>query len=84
TAGHCVMSDGGSSAEPLPASDFAVEAGVSNFKHPLKSDHPQLRSVIAVRAMPGYIAGSKMTASNSLDAAARDLAVLTLSQRLVS
>jgi hypothetical protein len=83
TAGHCVMSQGGSSAEPLPASDFAVEASVSNFKHPLKSDRPQLRSVSVVRAMPGYIAGSKLTASNYLVVAAHDLAVLTLSDPLV-
>jgi hypothetical protein len=76
------MSDAGDSAEPLPASDFTVEAGVSNFKHPLKSDHPQLRSVSVVRAMPGYIAVSKETPSNNLDLVARDLAVLTLSYRL--
>ncbi len=82
TAGHCVMSDGGDSAELLPASDFTVKAGVSNFKHPLKSDHPQLRSVIAVRVMPGYIAASKETPNNYLDLVARDLAVLTLSYRL--
>jgi hypothetical protein len=83
TAGHCVMSQGGNSAEPLPASDFTVEAGVSNFKHPLKSDRPQLRSVSVVRAMPGYIAVSKLTAGNKLILAAHDLAVLTLSDPLV-
>ena len=82
TAGHCVMSDNGNSAEPLPASDFGVEAGVSNFKHPLKSDHPQLRPVSAVRAMPGYIASSKVTLSNYMDSVASDLAVLTLSRPL--
>lgn len=82
TAGHCVMSDAGNSAEPLPASDLTVQAGVSNAKHPLKTDHPQFRSVIAVRAMPGYIAGSKETSRNYLKLVARDLAVLTLSHRL--
>jgi hypothetical protein len=82
TAGHCVMSNGGNSAKPLPPSDFAIEAGVSNFKHPLKSDHPQLRSISAVHPMPGYIAGSKITHSNYLAAVTRDLAVLTLSHPL--
>ena len=82
TAGHCVMSDGGNSGQPLPPSDFTVEAGVSNFKHQLKSDRPQLRSVSAVRAMPGYIAGSKRTLRNYMAATAHDLAVLTLSRRL--
>ncbi len=82
TAGHCVMSDNGNSAEPLPASDLTVQAGVSNAKHPLKSDHPQFRSVIAVRAMPGHIAASKETSRNYLKLVAHDLAVLTLSHRL--
>jgi hypothetical protein len=82
TAGHCVMSRNGNSANPLPASDFTVEAGVSNFRHPLNSDHPQVRSVIAVRAMPGYIAASKETPSSYLSLVARDLAILTLSSRL--
>jgi len=80
TAGHCVMS--GNSGRPLPESVFAIEAGVSNFKHPLKSDHPQSRAVSAVRAMPGYIATSKVTSSNNNDAVAHDLAVLTLSRPL--
>jgi hypothetical protein len=80
TAGHCVMS--GNSAKPLPASGFAIEAGVSNFKHPLKSDRPQLRDVSAVRAMPGYIATSKLTSANAVDAVGHDLAVLTLSRPL--
>jgi hypothetical protein len=83
TAGHCVMSgDDGDSAKPLPASDFTIEAGVSNFKHPMASDHPQSRAVSAVRAMPGYIATSKLTSSNDLDAIGHDLAVLTLSRPL--
>ena len=80
TAGHCVMS--GNSATPLPAPGFAIEAGVSNFKHPLKSDRPQLRDVSAVRAMPGYIATSKVTSLNAVDAVGHDLAVLTLSRPL--
>ncbi len=80
TAGHCVMS--GRSANPLPASAFTVEAGVSDFKHPLKSDHPQFRAVRTVRAMPGHIAASKVTWLNTLDAVAHDLAVLTLSRPL--
>jgi Trypsin len=80
TAGHCVMSR--NSANPLPASDFTIEAGVSNFKHPLKTDNPQSRSVIAVRVMPGYIAASKETPNNYLALVARDLSILTLSRRL--
>lgn len=82
TAGHCVMSGGGDSAEPLPASVLAIEAGVSNFKHPLASDHPQFRAVSAVRAMPGYIATSKITWRNLSDAVGHDLVVLTLSRPL--
>lgn len=84
TAGHCVMSGGddGGSATPLPASDFAVEAGVSDYKEPLKSDHPQFRSVFAVRAMPGYIGSSRRTLRNYLDAVAHDLTVLMLSRPL--
>ena len=80
TAGHCVMS--GDSAKPLPASDFTIEAGVSNFKHPLKSDHPQSRAVSAIRAMPGYIAANKITSSNDNAAVGHDLAVLTLARPL--
>jgi hypothetical protein len=82
TAGHCAMSDNGESATPLPASVFTVEAGVSNFNHPLPSDHPQLRSVSAVRAMPGYIAARKVTLHNYSKVIGHDLAVLTLSDRL--
>lgn len=82
TAGHCVMSGDGDSAKPLPASDFEIEAGVSNFKHPLRSDHPQWRAVRAVRVMPGYIAASKETVANEVDAVGHDLAALTLSQAL--
>ncbi len=80
TAGHCVMS--GKTAKRRPASAVTIEAGVSNFKHPLKSDRPQFRSVRAVRAMPGYIAASKITESNNNDAVGHDLAVLTLSRPL--
>jgi secreted trypsin-like serine protease len=74
TAGHCAMY--GDSAEPLPPSEFRIEAGVSNFKQPLASDHPQFRTVSAVRVMPGYLV------TNSVDAVAHDLAVLTLSRPL--
>jgi hypothetical protein len=80
TAGHCVMS--GTSATPLPASTFGIEAGASNFKHPLKSDHPQFRAVSGVRTMPGYIATSKITDSNYMGGTGQDLAVLTLSRPL--
>ncbi len=82
TAGHCVTSDNGESAEPSPASDFTVEAGISNYKQPLKSDHQQSRSVSAVRVMPGYVAASKLTSANYLDTVDHDLAVLTLSEPL--
>ena len=82
TAGHCVTSDNGESAEPSPASDFTVEAGISNHKQPLKSDHQQSRSVSAVRVMPGYVAASKLTSANYLDTVDHDLAVLTLSEPL--
>ena len=54
----------GDSCDPIAASDFRIEAGVSNYKHPLKSDHPQFRSVSGVWAMPGYIATSKLTDSS--------------------
>ena len=80
TAGHCVMV--GNSAKPIARSDFRIEAGTSDFKHPLRSDHPQFRSVSAVRAMAGYIATSKITASDYLNVVAHDLAVLTLSRPL--
>ena len=80
TAGHCVMA--GNSATPISTPDFLIEAGVSDFRHPLPSDHPQFRSVSAVRAMAGYIAAGKITASNYLDVVAHDLAVLTLSRPL--
>jgi hypothetical protein len=80
TAGHCVMS--GESATPLAASLFTVEAGVSNFNHPLSSDHPQLRSVSAVGVMPGYIAARKVTLRNYSEVIGHDLALLTLSDRL--
>lgn len=81
TAGHCVMvSD--SSVTPQAASVFSIEAGVSNFKHPLKSDHAQWRSVSAVSAMPGYIAGNNRWYYNVDAAVGNDLAVLRLSQPL--
>jgi hypothetical protein len=79
TAGHCVMR--GESAKPLPASGFRIEAGVSNYIHPLASDHPQFRTVSAVRPMPGYVAASTFTPVN-IDAIGHDLAVLTLSRPL--
>jgi len=80
TAGHCVMYD--DSATPDPAFDFTVEAGVSNFNHPLASDHPQTRTVSAERVLPGFIAANRLTDSNDLDAIGHDLAVLTLSRPL--
>ncbi len=80
TAGHCVMA--GNSAKPLPASGVRIEAGVSNFKHPLRSDHPQWRTVRALQAMPGYVATSKLKGNNLVDAVGHDLAVLTLSRAL--
>jgi len=80
TAGHCVMS--GNSAEPMSASAFTIEAGASDFKHALKTDHPQFREVSGVRVMPGYIAGSKITDVNDVNAEGHDLAVLTLSRPL--
>lgn len=80
TAGHCVMS--GDSATLVPASGFQIEAGVSSFKHPLRSDHPQWRTVRAVRVIPGYVATSKLKGDNEADAVGHDLAVLTLSRPL--
>jgi hypothetical protein len=80
TAGHCVMV--GNSAKPLSVSGFRIEAGVSDFRHPNVSDHPQIRTVSAVQAMPGYIAASKLTVSDYLDVVGHDLAVLTLSRPL--
>ena len=80
TAGHCVMQ--GNSAKPLPSSAFRIEAGVSNYKHLLKSDHPHFREVSVVRVMPGYIAASRWTNGNVAATAGHDLAVLTLSRPL--
>lgn len=80
TAEHCVMRGG--AAQPNPASHFTIEAGVSNFKHPLASDHPQMRAVSVERLMPGYIASSKTNLGNTAYAAGRDLAVFTLSHPL--
>jgi Trypsin len=80
TAGHCVMQ--GESAKPLPLSAFRIEAGVSNFKHPLPSDDPQSRAVSAVRVMPGYIALRGLTVRNWARQTGHDLAVLTLTRPL--
>ena len=80
TAEHCVMH--GQSAKPQPPSHFTIEAGVSNFKHPLASDHPQTRTVSAERLLPGYIASSDVTYSNVRKATGHDLALLTLSRAL--
>lgn len=80
TAGHCVMQD--DSAKPVPLSAFRIEAGVSNFKHPLPSDEPQSRAVSAVRVMPGYIALSRLTFRNWARQTGHDLAVLTLARPL--
>jgi secreted trypsin-like serine protease len=74
TAGHCAVV--GESAGPMPPSEFRIEAGVSNFKHPLASDHPQFGAVRVVRVMPGYLVAT------TVDAVAHDLAVLTLSRPL--
>ncbi len=82
TAGHCVMSDNGESAKPLPASDFTIEGGVSNFRHPLKSDRAQFRSVNRVQVMPGYVPESESNYFDLLDASGHDLAVLRLSSPL--
>ncbi len=76
TAAHCAVPDN-SANTPLPASDFRIEAGVSDFKHPLKSDHPQFRAVSAVRVMPGYLSTSEYLATIT-----HDLSVLTLSRSL--
>jgi len=80
TAGHCVVS--GESAKVLAASGFRIEAGVSNFEHPLASDHPQFRSVSKVEVMPGYVPESEGNYFDILDASGHDLAVLTLSSPL--
>lgn len=81
TAGHCVMySD--SSTQPRSASVFSIEAGVSNFKHPLKSDSPQWRAVRVLSTMPGYIAADDVSMLNSKAAVAHDVAVLTMSRPL--
>jgi Trypsin len=80
TAGHCVMS--GDSTNRLPVSAFRIEAGVSNFKHPLASDAPQFRSVRLLRVMPGYVTDGKTTLRGMTDTAGHDLAVMTLSRPL--
>jgi secreted trypsin-like serine protease len=80
TAGHCVVQ--GDSARLLPSSAIRVEAGVSDFKHPLPSDDPQLRAVSAVQVMPGYIAISRLTFRNWARQTGHDLAVVTLARSL--
>jgi hypothetical protein len=80
TAEHCVMQ--GETATPELASVFTIEAGVSNFDHPLKSGDPQTRDVSVERLMPGYIAADRRTDRNLIASAAHDLAVLTLSRPL--
>jgi hypothetical protein len=80
TAAHCVM--GGSSASPERASAFTIQAGVSNFHHPLASDRPQYRTVSALHVMPGYIPTRRWTLRNSEYVTGRDLAILTLSRPL--
>lgn len=80
TAEHCVMRGG--SAQPNPASHFTIEAGASNFDHPLASDHPQVRAVSAEWLMPGYIALNKRDLGNAAQAAGHDLAVFKLSRPL--
>ncbi len=80
TAGHCVMT--GNSASPLPASGVRIEAGVSNFNHPLASERSQFRAAREVRAMPGYIAASKVTHNNEMIYVSHDLALMTLSRPL--
>jgi secreted trypsin-like serine protease len=82
TAGHCVTQ--GNSATPMAPSAFRIEAGTSNYEHPLASDHPQFSAVSAVRVMPGYIADTNSNPFsfnlNGPDPVATDLAVLTLSK----
>jgi hypothetical protein len=80
TAGHCVVS--GNSDSPMLPNAFTVEAGVSNYKHPIASDVRQTRTVSAVYVMPGYISGERETFSNIGASIAHDLAVLTLSRPL--
>lgn len=76
TAGHCVTS--GNSAKLLPASSIGVEAGTSNYESVAASTYHQARAVVAVRVMPEYIAGSKLSFQNAQQVAGDDLAVLTL------
>ena len=57
TAGHCATV--GNSADTMQPSAFRAEAGVSNFKRPLRSDDPQFRAVSAVRLMPGYVGNAR-------------------------
>jgi hypothetical protein len=78
TAEHCMMPE--DSAKPEPTSEFTIEAGVSNFRHPHASDDPQTRAVSAERLISGYTPTNKVT--NGSDPAGHDLAVLTLSHAL--
>jgi Trypsin len=80
TAEHCMMQ--GESAKPESLSEFSIEAGVSNFKHPLKSDDPQTRGVSGERLIPGYIAASQVSEQNTRYEVGHDVAVLTLSRPL--
>lgn len=78
TAGHCLYNVDA----PIPLSQFVVEAGVSNFHHPLPSDHLQVRAVSKALLMPGYIPESRRSYANDLNASAHDLAVLILATPL--
>jgi hypothetical protein len=78
TAGHCLYD----TDALVPLSQFAIEAGVSNFNHPLPSDVRQIRALSAARVMPGYIPASRTSYANDVPASAHDLAVLTLSRPL--
>jgi hypothetical protein len=80
TAQHCVMYY--ETAKPAPVSRFTIEAGVSNYDHPLNSDHPQSRKVDAERLFPGYISPRGLTYLDEVYFLAHDLAVLTLSRPL--
>ncbi len=80
TAGHCLFND--PQGALVPASLFTIQAGVSNFKHPLASDRPQMRVVSEAAVIPGYIPTSRWTYFNAVDAAAHDLGILTLSSPL--
>jgi hypothetical protein len=80
TAQHCMVQ--GDSAKPEAVSEFSIEAGVSNFNHPLPTDRPQTRAVSGERLMPGYIPAARRTDFNSNNVVGHDVAVLTLSRPL--